>query len=398
MNKSLITAASLGALLISGCATSPVNPVGTFQAQDLNELLSSGQYQQKTDNFFVINDSSSSMGEDYEGPAFASGDEPIKLAVEKEILSRMNQTIPDLKLTAGIRSFGFGPCTEWGTTFLNLPPAAYTKSTFSAGIDALTCASGGSPMDKAVEAAASDLSSSSGQIALLILSDGHELDGNPVPAVQALKQQYGERLCIYSVWVGNKHEEAGKLLLNSLSDIAGCGYRAEAENVATPDGMAEFVKNIFLKPGGAPVADCSTMDADGDGVNDCNDKCPDSPKGAHVDATGCWAYHGVLFDIDEAIIKPEFVPMLNNAVDVMGLNPGLTVRIEGHTDSTASEAHNQKLSERRAESVKNYLVEHNVDASRMETIGYGESRPVDTNDTEEGRYNNRRVSFERTDR
>jgi len=233
---------------------------------------------------------------------------------------------------------------------------------------------------------------------LLILSDGHELDGNPVPAVQALKQQYGERLCIYSVWVGNKHEEAGKLLLNSLSDIAGCGYRAEAENVATPDGMAEFVKNIFLKPGGAPVADCSTMDTDGDGVNDCNDKCPDSPKGAHVDATGCWAYHGVLFDIDEAIIKPEFVPMLNNAVDVMGLNPGLTVRIEGHTDSTASEAHNQKLSERRAESVKNYLVEHNVDASRMETIGYGESRPVDTNDTEEGRYNNRRVSFERTDR
>lgn len=399
MNKSFITAASLGALLISGCATSPVNPIGTFQAKDLNELLSSGQYQQKTDNFFVINDSSSSMGEDYKGPAFASGETPIKLAVEKEILSRMNQTIPDLKLSAGIRSFGFGPCTGWGSTLLNMPPAAYTKSTFSAGIDSLTCASGGSPMNEAIEAAASDLASTSGQIAVLILSDGHELDGDPVPAVQALKQQYGERLCVYSVWVGNKHEESGKLLLNSLSDIAGCGYRAEAENVATPDGMAELVKSVFLKPAtAAPVADCSTKDGDGDGVNDCNDKCPDTPKGARVDETGCWVYHGVLFDTDKATIKPEFIPALDNAVEVMELNPGLRVRIEGHTDSRASAAHNQKLSERRAEAVKKYLVDHNVDASRLETIGYGESQPVDTNETEEGRYYNRRVKFERANR
>ncbi|MGR8941057.1 MAG: OmpA family protein [Gammaproteobacteria bacterium] len=397
MNKPLITAASLGALLISGCASTPLSTIEPFPARDLNELLTSGQYQQKTDNFFVINDSSSSMTEDYEGSGYEAGHTPAKFAVEKEILSRMNQTIPDLKLTTSIRSFGMGPCTGWDGTQLNLPPTAYSKSAFSAGIDALTCSSGASPMHKAVENTTSDLAATSGQIAVLILSDGHGLASDPVPAVQALKQQYGKRLCVYSIWVGNKDEENGKLLLNSLSDIAGCGYRAEAENVATPAGMAEFVKSVFLKRA-TPVADCSTMDSDGDGVNDCNDKCPDTPKGAHVDETGCWAYHGVLFDIDKANIKPEFEPMLNNAVDVMGLNPGLTVRIEGHTDSTASEEHNQKLSERRAESVKNYLVDHNVNASRMETVGYGESRPVDTNDTVEGRYNNRRVQFERTDR
>ncbi len=191
MNKLFITAASLGALLIAGCATTPMSTIEPFQARNLNELLTSGQYQQKTDNFFVINDSSSSMGEDYYGPGFAFGHTPAKLSVEKEILSRINQTIPDLKLTAGIRSFGFGPCTGWGSTLLNLPPAAYAKSTFSAGIDALTCASGGSPMHAAVNAAASDLSGTSGRIALLILSDGHELESNPVPAVQALKRQYG---------------------------------------------------------------------------------------------------------------------------------------------------------------------------------------------------------------
>ncbi|MGR9087140.1 MAG: OmpA family protein [Gammaproteobacteria bacterium] len=395
MNKPFLIAASLGALFVSGCASTPVSTFEAFQAKDLNELLTSGRYQQKTDNFFVINDSSSSMSDDYLGAGFASGSTPSKFAVEKEILSRINQTLPDLRLTASIRSFGFGPCTSWSSTQLNLAPSAYSKSTFSSGIEALGCSSGGSPMASAVEGSTSDLSSSAGQIAVLILSDGHELESDPTAAVQALKQQYGDRLCIYSVWVGNKDEEGGKLLLNRLSDIAGCGYRAEAADISTPGGMAQFVTNVFLKE--VQVADCSTMDSDGDGVNDCNDKCPDTPKGAHVDQTGCWIYRGVLFDTDKAVIKPEFVPMLNNAVDVMSINPGLTVKIEGHTDSRASEAYNQKLSERRANSVKQYLVEHGVEDGRMETIGYGETQPVDTNDTPEGRYNNRRVEFERTD-
>ena len=397
MNKQYLAVTCLAAVLLSGCASTPINTIEPFQALDLNELLASGQYQQKTDNFFVINDSSSSMSAAYDGQGFEAGKAPAKFSVEKEILSRMNQTIPDLKLTASIRSFGFGPCLDWKNTRLNLPPTAYSRSAFSAGINALACSSGGSPMDKAVEGTASDLAATSGQIAVLILSDGHALESSPVSAVKALKQQYGDRLCVYSIWVGNKNEETGKLLLNSLSDTAGCGYRAQAEDVATSSGMAQFVKNVFLKPA-TPVADCSMTDEDGDGVNDCYDKCPNTPKGAQVDATGCWVYRGVLFDTDKAEIKPEFDSVLNNAVDVMGLNPGLTVRIEGHTDSRASEAHNQRLSERRAASVKQYLVNHNVNASRMETIGYGETQPIDSNDTEEGRYNNRRVVFERTDR
>lgn len=395
MKKILITTASIAGLLLSGCASQPISTAEPFQAVDLKPLLASGQYEQKTDNFFVINDSSGSMSEDYRGPGFASGHDQSKFSVEKDILGRINQTIPDLNLTSSIRSFGSGPCTSWGSTKLNMAPAAYSKSAFSSGIDALTCSGGGTPMASAIDGTAGDLSATTGQIAVLILSDGHAIQPGPVAAMQALKQQYGDRVCVYSIWVGNKHEEQGKLLLNQLSDIAGCGYRTQAEDVETPNGMANFVKNVFLKPA---VPDCSKMDDDGDGVNNCVDKCPDTPKGAHVDATGCWIYRGVLFDTDEADIKPEFVPMLNNAVEVMDLNPGLTVRIEGHTDSRASEAHNQRLSERRADSVKEYMIGHGVDALRMDTIGYGELRPVDTNDTPEGMYNNRRVEFNRTDR
>ncbi|MGR8978554.1 MAG: OmpA family protein [Gammaproteobacteria bacterium] len=395
MKKTLITTASLAGLLLSGCASQPISTVETFQAVDLNPLLASGQYQQKTDNFFVINDSSGSMSEDYRGPGYASGADQSKFTVEKVILDRINQTIPDLKLTASIRSFATGPCTSWDNTQLNMAPSAYSKPAFSAGIGELNCSGGGTPMASAIDGTAGDLSATTGQIAVLILSDGHAIQPGPIASMKALKQQYGDRVCVYSIWVGNKHEEQGKLLLNQLSDIAGCGYRTQAEDVETPNGMANFVKNVFLKPG---VPDCSQLDGDGDGVNDCVDKCPDTPKGAHVDATGCWIYRGVLFDTDKADIKSEFVPMLNNAVEVMENNPALTVRIEGHTDSRASEAHNQRLSERRAYSVKDYMVGHGVEASRMDTIGYGELRPIDTNATPEGRYNNRRVEFNRTDK
>lgn len=394
MKKTLITTASIAVLLLSGCASHPVSTAENFQAEDLNPLLASGQYQQKTDNFFVINDSSDSMSEDFDGPGFAAGQNQSKFSVEKDILSRINQTIPNINLTASIRSFGTGSCTSWGGTKLNMAPTVYSKSAFSAGIDALTCAGGATPMASAITGTASDLSSTTGPIAVLILSDGHAIEPGPVAAMEALKTQYGDRVCVYSIWVGNRNEEQGKILLNQLSDIAGCGYRTEAEAVETPNGVADFVKSVFLKPA---VPDCSKMDDDGDGVNNCIDKCPDTPKGAHVDATGCWVYRGVLFDTDKSTIKPEFVPMLNNAVKVMEENPGLTVRIEGHTDSRASEAYNQKLSERRAAAVKEYLVTHGVAASRMETIGYGEMRPWDTNATPEGRYQNRRVEFVRTD-
>jgi OOP family OmpA-OmpF porin len=393
MNKLLITAASFGALLISGCASTPVSTFEPFPARDLNELLTSGQYQQKTDTFFVINDSSSSMAEEYKGPAFASGNAPAKLSVEKEILSRINRTIPDLKLTAGIRSFGFGPCTDWGSTFLNMPPAEYSKSTLGAGIDSLTCASGGSPMHEAIEAAATDLSNTSGRIALLVLSDGHELESSPIPAVQALKQQYGDRLCVYSVWVGNKHEESGKLLLNSISDVAGCGFRADAENIASPDGMADFVKNVFLKPA-APVAapGCESLDSDGDGVNDCNDRCPDTLKGAHVNQFGCWIVD-VKFDNDKSHIKPQYYSELDSAAQVISNNPGVTIEVQGHTSNTASAEYNQKLSERRATAVAKYLKKKVGDGATMIPRGYGLTTPIDTNDTEEGRANNRRVEL-----
>ena len=249
MHKILITAASIAALLLSGCASQPSSTFEAFQAQDLNGLLSSGQYTQKADNFFVINDSSSSMTEEYFGVGYPAQPNPTKFSIEKEVLKRMNQTIPDLKLTSSIRSFGFGDCLDYGFTKLNQAPESYSKATFASGIDALPCASGGSPIGSGIDGTNKDLSATAGNIAVLILSDGHDLDSDGVKELQTLKQVYGDRLCVYSVWVGNDEERSGITLLNNLSRVAGCGYGVTADSISSPENMSTFVKNIFLKGG-----------------------------------------------------------------------------------------------------------------------------------------------------
>jgi OOP family OmpA-OmpF porin len=82
----------------------------------------------------------------------------------------------------------------------------------------------------------------------------------------------------------------------------------------------------------------------------------------------------------------------------MKINPGLTVEIQGHTDSYGKDAYNQGLSERRAKSVKKELVDQGVNGNRLTTKGFGESQPVESNDTDEGRAYNRRVVYKRTDK
>lgn len=392
MKKKLIIAAAIASTLISGCASQPLTTFEAFQPQDLNALVSSGRYVQKTDNFFVINDSSSSMTENYLGIGYPAQPSPTKLSVEKEILNRINLTIPDLKLTSSIRSFGFGPCLSWAFTKLNQAPTGYSKSSFGSGIDTLTCASGGSPLDSGVEGTSKDLSTTADNIAVLILSDG-EVDTDPVAAVKALKQQHGDKLCVYTVWVGNEQDAYGQAVLNQLADIAGCGFGTTAERISSSDGMSKFVQSIFLKAAPPVVPDCSMLDDDADGVNNCNDKCPNTLKGAHVNQFGCWIVD-IKFDNDKSNIKSQYYPELDNAVTVIKDNPGVNIEVQGHTSNTGTAAYNQKLSERRAQAVKDYLSRKTQAGGALTARGYGLTQPIDTNETEAGRANNRRVQLE----
>jgi OOP family OmpA-OmpF porin len=115
---------------------------------------------------------------------------------------------------------------------------------------------------------------------------------------------------------------------------------------------------------------------------------PPPPKGTKIATVG-EAY----FDFDKADLKPSAEEVLREAVRLLRENADMRVVIEGHTDSVGSDTYNQRLSERRAEAVKRYLVRQGIDASRIRTVGNGESRPIADNTTAAGRAKNRRAEI-----
>ncbi len=102
---------------------------------------------------------------------------------------------------------------------------------------------------------------------------------------------------------------------------------------------------------------------------------------------------GVHFDFDKASLRPEGKPILDEAAKILNENPGVSVEVQGYTDGIGSQEYNLGLSERRADTVKDYLVGQGVSAGRLTTRGFGKEDPVATNDTEEGRAQNRRVEL-----
>lgn len=159
---------------------------------------------------------------------------------------------------------------------------------------------------------------------------------------------------------------------------------------------------------------CPEFDNDFDGIPDVNDLCPDVPENFNGDEDhdGCPEERKLVKVEDDQIKLNEKVhfktaksdilassyPLLNEVADVLLSNPGIHVRIEGHTDSRGKDAYNQKLSEDRAASVVRYLVGRGVDPGRMTSVGYGPFRPIEDNATETGRAANRRVEIHITQR
>ena len=176
------------------------------------------------------------------------------------------------------------------------------------------------------------------------------------------------------------------------------------------------------------------IDQDEDGVPDSKDKCPDTPVEAKVDSTGCpldtdgdgiadyldkcptvpgvksnngcpevkasvkqifkKALNGIQFESGKAKIKSSSNGILNQIVKIMKENPTYKLSIAGHTDNTGDPTKNMKLSQDRADAVKTYLVSKGVDESRLQTAGYGDTKPIASNAKPAGRALNRRVEFE----
>jgi len=183
-------------------------------------------------------------------------------------------------------------------------------------------------------------------------------------------------------------EVAGPKSLNGCPDADG-------------DGVADKDDKCPQVVGPSANAGCPWPDTDGDGVLDKDDKCVDvkgtvanngCPEITEEQVSQLNAYaKTILFNSGKASFKQETFAVLQSITAILKQYPSSKFSIEGHTDSDGKDATNQKLSEDRAGAVKNYLVENGIDASRLSSAGYGESKPIDSNKTAKGKANNRRV-------
>ena len=183
-------------------------------------------------------------------------------------------------------------------------------------------------------------------------------------------------------------------------DATGCTSDADR------DGVADAADVCPDTPAGTPVDRFGCpRDADGDGVTDDRDQCPATVAGMTVDPKGCpsafqvgqpLVLTGVNFQTGKAVLLPASQGILDEVAHSLIDNPDVNVEVGGHTDNVGSEAANLRLSQARADAVREYLVGKGVPAGRVTAKGYGEANPVANNATAAGRAANRRVELNRT--
>jgi len=352
-------------LLATACAHKTI--LAPFTPTDLNAKVTSDNYVQKVDNFLVIFDDTESMYLDRRWQS--------KLEKAKLIATNMNNTIPTLNLRAGMRVFGPRNYSLADGSALQYGMTTYSKSGLGGAINSVTKTGGNTPMTRAIEMANGDLAKSKGDIAVIVISDGEENIKIPaVVAARAMKEKYKDRVCIYTILIGDSEE--GQATMKEIAQAGDCGFATDEEALSTPDGMANFVEKVFLKKA-EKAAILPT------------------PAMVHpVEEKKCFTVElKVEFDFDKSFIRSEYYKTLSEFADVMNSYPNHTVNLEGNTDYVGTDQYNMNLGQRRAESVRNFLLKNfkDIDPSRLTTISLGESKPTDTNETKEGRQHNRRV-------
>jgi len=183
--------------------------------------------------------------------------------------------------------------------------------------------------------------------------------------------------------------------------IVGCAEKPMATSVIDLAGNKKIIgwndNTAKAKKPEVKVMKCEPVkDSDKDGVPDNIDKCPDTPKNMLVDHNGCPIITTLRlnFDFNKTAVKKIYYPELKKIAEILKNNPNLKIEVAGHTDSIGSDEYNLKLSQKRAEAVKNVLIDKfGIDSNRIVAKGYGEKYPLVPNTTATNRALNRRVEI-----
>jgi OOP family OmpA-OmpF porin len=369
----VLAVAALVLLGLGGCAT-VIKPV---PAQDLNPKVKSGALVQKADNFQVVLDTSASMDEPFTWAhyAYTSPMKTTALEYEQHLVRLFNDTIPSLKLNAGLRDFaGQRWLSRNYDTKLWYGMAPYSKEELGKAIYAVNTAGVESPLDKALDAATLDLKPLAGKSAVVIFTDGLDMP-KAVASAQAMKAAMKENICIYAVQIGT--DPAGTALLSQVVKAGECGVLVNAKDVGTAAGMAAFVERVFLGPPPPPPPAPAPVVVP-----------PVVPAPAVPDKL-----EAIYFDFDKYVIKPEGREALKRNAEWLQKNPDKKVVVEGNCDERGTNEYNMALGQRRADAGAKYLMDLGIAKDRVSTVSYGEEKPICKEATEDCWGKNRRDDF-----
>ena len=317
----------------------------------------------KIDNFIILLDQSGSMFIKDQGKTQA------KAEMAKNLMAALNERIPELGYKGSL--VVFAP----DKTLIN--STEYNREMFKEKIEGLPATGpvfdNRTPLGDAILGLDGTLSKTAGKTSVLIVSDGDRNVGrDALQAARTMHEKY-PNVCFDAL--SFSQDEKGKATLKGISQLGDCLYVQASELSADPAAVDRLAKDIFYTTEVHEVM---------------QEVVPVEAAAVIPEAI---TLEGVKFGFDKHELSPQDKMNLDEDLQKLSNQQAVGIVIKGYTDSTGPEEYNQKLSERRAQAVHDYLTSKGIDGERMKTIGYGESNPVADNSTAQGRALNRRAEI-----
>lgn len=329
----------------------------------------------RAENFIFYVDNSGSMEFDY-APL-----EMKKSAVARDILQDITREVPEMEANYGV--YTYGPYKEYKSS------AEFNRQALADGFNAIPTDveifARQTPMGSGFQSLNNPVSSLQDRTAVIVVTDGESnIGSNPKNVLSDMYSRYGDKICFHFISLA-QDPPAGttssdeQAFVDELAGLQPCSVKADASELANDNARADFINQVFYttrEVAAAPEPQPEPTVA------------PEPEPAEEV-----IVFNNITFDFDSVRIKPEFREILREAAQIFKERSETNVLLEGHTDNIGPAQYNMGLSQRRAQSVAEFLEEEGVSANRLQTKGYGLTAPRFNNDTREGRALNRRVEM-----